>query len=73
VFTEALLTIAKACARHGVVAGIHSTGALAPRRMEQGYRMITVAGDLLNMRSALAAELAAARQTSGPAASRAMY
>lgn len=73
VFTEALLTIAKGCARHGVVAGIHATGALAPLRMEQGYQMITVAGDLLNLRSALAAELAAARQTSGPRASGAIY
>ena len=73
VFTAALVTIAEACARHGVVPGIHATGALTPRRIEQGYRMITVAGDLLNLRSALAAELATARRTDGPAASGAIY
>jgi len=60
-FTEALLTITAACRRHGVVPGIHATGALAERRVEQGFHMITVAGDLLSMRTHMAGELAAAR------------
>jgi 4-hydroxy-2-oxoheptanedioate aldolase len=72
-FDEALLTIANACKRHGVVAGIHATGGLCQRRLEQGYRLITVAGDLLNMRSALAAELATARNAEQPKASTAIY
>lgn len=60
-FDDALTAIIAACRRHGVVPGMHSTGALAGRRVEQGFRMLTVAGDLLNMRSAIAAELALAR------------
>jgi 4-hydroxy-2-oxoheptanedioate aldolase len=69
-FTEALEVIAGACKRAGVTAGIHSTGALAARRLELGFRMITVAGDLLAMRTQLGSELAAARgaaQDAGPA------
>jgi 4-hydroxy-2-oxoheptanedioate aldolase len=60
-FTEALLTITAACRRHGVVPGIHATGPLAARRIEQGFQMITVAGDQLSMRTHMAGELAAAR------------
>ncbi len=60
-FTEALLTIVAACTRAGVVPGIHATGALAARRLEQGFRMITVAGDLLAMRTKMAEEIAIAR------------
>ena len=60
-FTEALTTIVAACNRHGVVAGIHSTGAVAPLRIEQGFRMITVSGDMLAMRTAMAAELKGVR------------
>jgi 4-hydroxy-2-oxoheptanedioate aldolase len=56
-FTDALLTIVAACRRAGVVPGIHATGPLAGLRREQGFRFVTVAGDLLAMRRALAAEL----------------
>jgi 4-hydroxy-2-oxoheptanedioate aldolase len=72
-FDEALATIVAACNRHGVVPGIHSTGALAQRRLEQGFKMITVAGDLLSMRTHMAGEYAQARGAAGPAASGAMY
>ena len=40
-FDDALATIVAACRRHDVVPGIHSTGALTPRRREQGFQMIT--------------------------------
>ena len=60
-FDEALVFITAACKRHGVVPGIHSTGALCGRRLEQGYRMITVSGDLLAMRTRLTDDLAQAR------------
>jgi 4-hydroxy-2-oxoheptanedioate aldolase len=63
VFTDALEAIVAACRRHGVVPGIHATGALADRRREQGFVMITVASDVLAMRMALGAELAQARGT----------
>ncbi len=70
-FTEALLTISAACRRAGVVAGIHSTGVLAGRRVEQGYQMITVCGDMLAMRTRMIEELAQARgaESSGGTAS----
>ena len=61
VFVEALDTIAAACARAGIVAGIHATGALAADRLDRGYRMATVAGDVQAMKAGLAAELAQAR------------
>jgi 4-hydroxy-2-oxoheptanedioate aldolase len=60
-FDDALATIVAACGRHGVVPGIHSTGALAPRRREQGFRMITVTNDSLAMQAGWAGELHAAR------------
>jgi len=60
-FDEALATIVAGCERHGVVAGIHASGALAPRRMASGFKMMTVASDVLALRSGLAAELTTAR------------
>jgi 4-hydroxy-2-oxoheptanedioate aldolase len=60
-FTEALLTIVAGCRNAGVVPGIHATAALIERRLEQGFRMITVTSDLLALRGSLAADLAVAR------------
>ena len=62
-FTEALEAIVAGCRRHGVVPGIHSNGPLAARRLEQGFRMITVAADMVAARTHMAAELAQARGT----------
>lgn len=59
-FTDALAAIADACDAAGVVAGIHASGDLAPRRRAMGFRMITIASDLIAMRTGLAGELAAA-------------
>ncbi len=72
-FTDALRTIAAGCRKHGVVPGIHSTGALAGRRVEMGFQMITVAGDLLAMRTKMGEELAMARGADKPAASKSVY
>lgn len=74
-FVSALETIVAACERHGVVPGMHSTGALTGRRMEMGFRMITVTSDLLAMRIGITAEFERARSAdSGPAdSSGAMY
>lgn len=63
-FTEALETIVAGCRRAGVAPGIHASGALAARRVEQGFRVITVANDMLAIRGAMTAELADARGTS---------
>ena len=37
----------------GIVPGIHATAALIERRLEQGFRMITVTSDMLAMRASL--------------------
>jgi 4-hydroxy-2-oxoheptanedioate aldolase len=60
-FDEALARIVKVCRDAGVVAGIHSNAGLVPRRLEQGFLMVTVASDLLSMRTRMAEELAEAR------------
>jgi len=73
VFTDALDTIVAACTRHGVVPGIHATGPLTPRRRQQGFRMITVTGDALALRSGYGSELAAARQTEAAKADGSLY
>jgi 4-hydroxy-2-oxoheptanedioate aldolase len=72
-FIDALRTIVAGCRKHGIVPGIHSTGALAGRRVEMGFQMITVAGDLLAMRTKMAEELASARGAAKPAASKSVY
>ena len=72
-FDDALTTIVAACERHGVVAGIHATGALTPRRREQGFRMMTVTSDALAIRAGYASELAAARQSETAGASGTLY
>ena len=43
------------------------------RRLEQGFRMITVTSDLLAMRVRMTEELAQGRGAQGPAGSGAMY
>ncbi len=62
---QALATIVDGCRRHGMVPGIHASGALAPKRREQGFRMITVSSDALAMKAGFTVELAAAAGTAG--------
>lgn len=58
---DAVRRIREACDAAGVVAGIHcADGAMAARRLAQGFRMTTVATDLALVRSGAAAELARA-------------
>ena len=73
IFDDALAAIVAACGRHGVVPGIHATGPLTPRRLEQGFRMITVTSDALALRAGYASELAAALGDGAAAASGKMY
>jgi len=61
IFVEALETIVAACQNAGVVPGIHSSGSLTPRRLEQGFKMITVSADNVAMGVGLRVELAKAR------------
>ena len=72
-FVEALKTIVAASNRAGVVPGIHSTGGLTPRRLELGFRMVTVASDLVAMRLGVAAELERAHQPVASAVDGAIY
>lgn len=73
-FDEALARIVEGCDNAGVIAGIHANPALAERRAEQGFRMITVATDTVLLRSALADALAQSRGDGGSASpSGAMY
>ena len=60
-FDDALQTIVAGCRKAGIVPGIHATAALVERRLEQGFRMITVTSDTLALRSSLVADLATAR------------
>jgi 4-hydroxy-2-oxoheptanedioate aldolase len=72
-FTDALVAIVDACRRAGVVPGIHANGALAARRLEQGFRLITVASDLVAIRTKMADELRQARGVAEPAGNSAVY
>ncbi|MEO8264504.1 MAG: aldolase/citrate lyase family protein [Ilumatobacteraceae bacterium] len=60
-FDDALATIVKACRNAGIVPGIHATAALVERRLEQGFRMITVTSDMLALKGNLVTDLATAR------------
>ena len=60
-FIEALETIVAACRRHDVVAGIHASPALTPRRVEMGFSMVTVSADSVALRTGLDIAVAAAR------------
>jgi 4-hydroxy-2-oxoheptanedioate aldolase len=72
-FDDAVAMIAATCHRKGVVPGIHTTAPLVAKRIEQGYRMITVTSDALAMRASLVADLATARGAAPTGESKSMY
>ncbi|MCY4458221.1 MAG: aldolase/citrate lyase family protein, partial [Acidimicrobiaceae bacterium] len=72
-FDEALNFILERCAAHNVIAGIQSTGALTPKRIAAGFRMVTVTSDLRATRKGIDAELALARSSTSTDASTSMY
>ena len=57
-FAEALTRIVAACEAHDVVPGVHTSPQFAQKRREQGFRMITVASDLLGLAAGAATMLA---------------
>jgi 4-hydroxy-2-oxoheptanedioate aldolase len=61
-FVAALERVVAACRARGIVPGIHASAALAARRREQGFRMITVSADQIAMGDAMRAELRLARE-----------
>jgi len=60
-FVSAIDRILDACARHGVVAGIHADADLAPKWSAKGFRMITVGYDRTPMLAGMKADLLKAR------------
>jgi 4-hydroxy-2-oxoheptanedioate aldolase len=60
-FEDARVLIAKKCADHGVIAGIHANAGLAAKHAEAGYRMITVSGDAGAIAAQAQADLKVAR------------
>jgi 4-hydroxy-2-oxoheptanedioate aldolase len=60
-FHEALATVVDACHRHGVVPGCHGNAAVARRRLEAGFRLMSVTSDNGPAQAAFAADLASSR------------
>jgi len=60
-FDRALATIVAACDRAGVVPGIHANGDLVNKRLDLGFRMVTIVSDLLAARIGYRSELAKVR------------
>jgi 4-hydroxy-2-oxoheptanedioate aldolase len=56
-FVNAVDTVRDACHRHGIIAGIHSTADVAPKRAGQGFGMITCTTDLQAAVQAMTADL----------------
>jgi len=56
-FAEALKRIVDSCAANGVIPGIHTSPQFARARRDQGFRMITVASDLLALAAGAASML----------------
>ena len=60
-FVAALERVVAACEARGIVPGIHASAALAARRREQGFRMITVSADQLALSEGMRADLKLAK------------
>lgn len=59
-FAATLATIIDACQRHGLVPGIHANAALAAKRRDAGFRLITVGSDLGGLAAGLRQDLTTA-------------
>ena len=62
-FSEALATVVASCRRHNVVPGIHTTTDLLERRVDEGFRLMTVIVDVPTLQMAVGTQLADARAT----------
>lgn len=65
-FRAALQAVLDGCAHHGVVPGIHATPELAAQRVDQGFRMVTVAVDYRLLQAAARDALAQVRPEPDP-------
>lgn len=64
-FDDALATIIAGCERRGIVSGIHANPAIVGKRLDQGFRMITVTSDLQALQSGAVAALTTYRGVDG--------
>jgi 4-hydroxy-2-oxoheptanedioate aldolase len=64
-WNAAIAKVVASCAAHEVIAGVHSSAALAAKRGEQGFRMITVTSDLGSVAAGFGADLRASREATG--------
>ena len=60
-FSEALATVVASCRRHDVVPGIHTNVDLLERRVDEGFRLMTVIIDVPTLQMAVGAQLSEAR------------
>ena len=65
VYAEARQKVVDACRRHNVVAGIHSSAAMGPDRVSEGFRFVLIASDVTALARGAAQDLAAVRQKLG--------
>jgi 4-hydroxy-2-oxoheptanedioate aldolase len=65
IFNDALKKIVDACKKHGVTPGIHASAALARKRRETGFQLITVGSDMGGMVMGANADLARVREDGG--------
>ena len=72
-FDAAVAKILDGCARHDVIAGCHTVSELCQRRIEQGFRMITVTADTVALTRGLDDELRRARGQERVIRSASMY
>jgi 4-hydroxy-2-oxoheptanedioate aldolase len=60
-FDDALAAVVSACSKHGIVPGIHTTTQFVAKRVEQGFRMVTVSNDMIALRTQLSSDLSVAK------------
>jgi 4-hydroxy-2-oxoheptanedioate aldolase len=72
-FQDALARVVDACNERGITPGIHSTPELAPIRVEQGFRMVTVTSDLASLAQGAKSALDSVRGAGSGGAKGGMY
>jgi len=72
-FMEAMEAIVASCQRNGVVPGCHTVSELTAKRLEMGFRMITVTSDLVALRRGLTDEIASADSAGSEGGGGSMY
>lgn len=72
-FNAALAKVVSACNRRGIVAGIHANPQIAAKRLEQGFRMVTVTSDLQAMMAGASDALRSGRPASDTPGGESLY